>query len=111
MPNANWEADVAAALNEQKQAEVQASNVFANPVLAKFCIASGIFTALIAAAVAYASTVESIDFDQRRTFKGFAVCAAITAFTEVTIGVVALLSQGKQPAAKPRQNEPPAIGW
>jgi hypothetical protein len=111
MPNANWQAEVKAALSDERQQEVQANNIFNNPALARFTLASGFVTAVIGAAVYGVSTLNGVSLDDRTTLEGSAWIAAMAAFTQVTLGITALLMQPKPRPPRERKDERPAIGW
>src|SRR5262245_15615827 len=111
MPNTNWQAEVNAALNEEKQQEKAANNIFNNPALARYTLACGIVSGLIAAAVYSVSKLDGVSPDVRTQFEGFAILATMAAIVQVGLAIGALLMQPKPRPRFQRKDGPPAIGW
>ena len=106
MPNANWQAEVNAALAEQKQEEAKSNDIFRNPALARFCVASGILSGLICAALVWASKLPDLSLDTRTTFGGAAWIAGMMTVVEIGLGITALLTQPKPRTSPSHRNEP-----
>jgi hypothetical protein len=111
MPNANWQAEVNAALKDEQHQEKAAQNIFKNPALARYWLASGIVAGLIAAAVYGVSTLDGLSPDDRTQFEGFAIIAGMASFVQVFLSVAALLMIPKPQPRFQRKDGPRAIGW